>query len=67
MKDFTTMFIIMFLVNFLPLVYGWGLKPENPWWVVFGYSVIAGLYAIGSAASKIKQQDKEKLLGEKND
>ena len=66
MKDFITMFILLFTVNFLPMVYGWGVVPVNAWWIVGGYSVVALLYAIGSNVSKQQKKDRELLTGEKN-
>lgn len=66
MKDFIVMIILMFLVNFLPMVYGRGVVPTNPWWVLGGYAIIAFLYAVGSYASREREKDKLKLTGETN-
>lgn len=67
MKDFIVMFILLFIVNFLPMVYGWGQHPVNPWWIIAGYTVVAGLYAIGSGVSKQQKKDRELLSGENRD
>lgn len=64
MKDFIVIFILLFITNFLPMVYGWNLIPTNPYWIIAGYSVIAFLYAVGSAVSKQRESDKQKLVGE---
>lgn len=66
MKDFIKMFILLFLVNFLPMVYGWGIVPVSPLWIIAGYSIIAGLFAIGSNLSKQQKKDRELLLEKKD-
>ena len=63
--DFVVALVMLFLFNFLPMVYGWGIAPSNPWWIMAGYFCTSFLYAAGNAAAREQREDKRKLLGEK--